>query len=424
MGQRRGVSRACWVVLYVAAALAAACTAPSPADDLLIIDGHIDLPETLLDAFDNRLARVDLAASRSPGEPPRHADLPRMREGKLGAFFSVAYVPSRVEGPPAATAMFAQMDVTHRLVARYPQHLALATSAEEIEAAHRAGRIAVLVGIEGGHTIANSLPVLRSAFACGARYLTLTHWGPTDWADAATSPPRHGGLTEFGREVLREMNRLGMMIDLSHVSDAVMRDALAVSAAPVIFSHSSARALCNHPRNVPDDILALVAANGGIVMVNFAPAFVSEEVRLAEAPAEAEWARLEALFPTDTGKVMEGMRAFRQTHPLPKATLAQVADHIEHIRRVAGLDHVGLGSDFEGISATPEGLEDVSRYPALLAELARRGWSRQELRKVAGDNLLRVMREVAAVAARLAAERQPSEAAIGDFPTAGTAVAP
>jgi membrane dipeptidase len=393
-------------------------TSPRRDEDILIVDGHIDLPETLLDEFGNRLGRVDLAARRKPGEPPRHADIPRMREGRLGAFFSIAYVPSKVTGPQAATAMLEQIDVTRRLVQRYPEHLALATTAEQLEAVHRSGRIAVLIGIEGGHTIANSLAVLRAAYECGARYLTLTHWGPTDWADAATSPPRHGGLTPFGREVLREMNRLGMMIDLSHVSDAVMRDAMAVSAAPVIFSHSSARALCQHARNVPDDVLALVKANRGIVMVNFAPGFVSEAVRLAELPLESEWARLEALHPGNPAKVSEGIQTWRATHPIPRATLAQVADHIGHIRQVAGIDHVGIGSDFEGIGSTPDGLADVSRYPALLEELSRRGYSQEEVRKVAGGNFLRVMQEVEAVAARLQKERPPSEAAIGDFPAA------
>ncbi len=417
-----------WKLALAGVAVAVACLASPPpgtpppgAEDILIVDGHIDLPETLLDHFGNRLARVDLAAPRQAGEAPRHADIPRMRQGRLGAFFSVAYVPSRVEGPAAATAMLEQIDVTRRLVLRYPDHLALATTADEVEAVHRSGRIAVLIGIEGGHTIANSLAVLRAGYECGARYLTLTHWGPTDWADAATSPPRHGGLTAFGREVLREMNRLGMMIDLSHVSDAVMRDALAVSAAPVIFSHSSARALCQHARNVPDDVLGLVKANRGIVMVNFAPGFVSEAVRLAELPMESEWARLEALYPGNPAKVIEGIRAWRATHEIPRATLAQVADHIDHIRRVAGIDHVGIGSDFEGIGSTPEGLEDVSRYPALLEELVRRGYRQEEVRKVAGGNFLRVMREVEAVAARLQRERAPSEAAISDFAAAAAA---
>jgi len=419
---RRRIALAAAVLLL--AAVLPAGEPPAPVDDILLVDGHIDLPETLLDRFDNRLARVDLASPRPAGEPPRHFDLPRMRKGQLGAFFSIAYVPSRVTGPEAATAMLAQLDVTRRLVLRYPETLALATTADEIEKIHASGRTAVLIGIEGGHTIANSLAVLRIAFAAGARYLTLTHWGPTDWADAATSPPRHGGLTAFGREVLKEMNRLGMMIDLSHVSDAVMRDALAVSVAPVIFSHSSARALCNHPRNVPDEILAQVKANRGIVMVNFAPGFVSEAVRLAEAPLEEEWKRLEALYPNDPAKVYEGIRAWRASHPIPPATLAQVADHIDHIRQVAGIDHVGIGSDFEGIGSTPVGLDDVSCYPALLSELRRRGYSQDEIRKVAGANLLRVMREVEAVAARLQRERQPSEAAFADFSATAAAATP
>ncbi|MCJ7440174.1 MAG: dipeptidase, partial [Thermoanaerobaculaceae bacterium] len=263
--------------------------------------------------------------------------------------------------------------------------------------------------------IGNSLAVLRVAYACGARYLTLTHWNDTDWADAATDKARHGGLTKFGREVVREMNRLGMLVDLSHVSDKTMLDALEVSEAPVIFSHSSARAICNHARNVSDEILRKVAANGGIVMVNFAPGFVSEEGRVWDQQAFPEHDRLEALYPKDPQKAKAEFAAWKAAHPAPRVTLAQVADHIDHIRAVAGIDHVGLGSDFDGISRTPVGLEDVSKYPALVAELLRRGYSADDVKKVAGANILRVMREVERTAERIRKTRLPSEALIEEL---------
>jgi membrane dipeptidase len=257
--------------------------------------------------------------------------------------------------------------------------------------------------------------VLRLAHAAGARYMTLTHFNNNRWADSATDTPVHGGLTAFGREVVREMNRLGMLVDLSHVSPETMADALETSAAPVIFSHSSARALCDHPRNVPDAVLLRIPANGGVVMATFVQGFISEEARKAMEPAEAERKRLEALYPGDRTRVHAEMRTWEAQHPAPRATLAQVADHVDHIRGVAGVDHVGIGSDFDGLSQGPLGLEDVSCYPALFAELARRGWTEDELGKLAGGNVLRVMRRAEAVAARLQKERPPSDAHIEDL---------
>jgi membrane dipeptidase len=306
----------------------------------------------------------------------------------------------------------------------YPDAFALATTADEVERAHRSGRVACLIGIEGGYALADSLAALRLASLAGVRYVTLTHWNSTSWADAATDAPRHGGLSRFGVEMVREMNRLGVLVDLSHVSDGTMNDALDASEAPVIFSHSSARAVCNHVRNVPDDVLRRVRANGGVVMVNFAPGFVSEAVRVAEAPIEAEWQRLQALYPGDRERIEAGIVAFRRDRPVPRATLAQVADHVDHVREVAGIDHVGIGSDFDGIGETPAGLEDVSRFPALLAELAARDYSDAELAKVAGGNILRVLRAAEAVAARLQRERRPSEARIELLQAAATPAAP
>lgn len=418
------------VLLLAAAGPSAAQTAPAAAEQALqarvarilaetpLIDGHNDLPENFKERVNDHLDRIDIAGDTSTLAPPLHTDIPRLRRGGVGGQFWSGFVPTTLVGPPAAVAMLEQIDLVHRMIARYPETFALAVNAGDVERIHRSGKIACLIGMEGGYSIANSLAVLRQAYACGARYMTLTHWKSIDWADAATDAPRHGGLTRFGREVVREMNRLGMLVDLSHVSDKAMLDALTTSQAPVIFSHSSARALCNHTRNVPDDALRRVTANGGIVMVNFAPGFVSEAARAASEPLEAAWPRLGALYPSDPKRADSELRAFSAQHPVPDATLAQVADHIEHIRAVAGIDHVGIGSDFDGIGRTPVGLEDVSKYPALLEELLRRGWSDDDVAKVAGGNILRVMREAERVAARLQQERPASDALIEELDAA------
>ena len=412
--------------VFAGTGIAAAQTAPSAGQALRLrvtrilaatplVDGHNDLAENYRERVNDHLDRIDIAASTSTLAPPLSTDIPRLRRGLVGGQFWSVYVPASLPGPQAAVATLEQIDLVQRMIARYPETFAFAATAADVERIHRSGRIACLIGIEGGYSIADSLAVLRQTYALGARYMTLTHWKSIDWADAATDAPRHGGLTRFGREVVREMNRLGMLVDLSHVSDRTMLDALETSAAPVIFSHSSARALCGHPRNVPDEILRRVTANGGIVMVNFAPGFVSEATRLAEAPVEAEWTRLGALYPNDPKRVETEVHAFAAHHPGPDATLAQVADHIEHVRDVAGIDHVGIGSDFDGISSTPLGLEDVSKYPDLLAELLRRGWSDADVAKVAGGNILRVMRTAEVVAARLQRERPPSDARIEEL---------
>jgi membrane dipeptidase len=389
--------------------------------DVPLIDGHNDVPEQLRDRVKDRLDRLDLASDTSRLDPPMHTDIPRLRKGHVGGQFWSVYVPTTLHGSAAVQAVFEQIDVVHRMAERYPETFAMAYSAADVERIYHSGKIACLIGMEGGHSIGNSLAVLRQAYDCGARYLTLTHWNDTDWADAATDKPHHDGLTKFGREVVREMNRLGMLVDLSHVSDKTMLDALETSEAPVIFSHSSARALCNHVRDVPDDILRKVAAKGGIVMVNFAPGFISEEVRIWEQPKEVEWRRLENLYPNDEKKVSKELKAWTAQHPGPKATLVQVADHIDHIRDVAGIDHVGLGSDFDGISRTPAGLEDVSKYPALLAELLRRGYLADDVKKVAGANILRVLRQVETTAERIRKRRPPSEALIEELDAPPTA---
>jgi membrane dipeptidase len=301
----------------------------------------------------------------------------------------------------------------HTMVARYPKDLQMAYSADDIMQAFKAGRVASLIGIEGGHQINDSLPTLRQMYALGARYMTLTHTKNTAWADSATDTPVHHGLTPFGREVVREMNRLGMLVDLSHVSPETMKGALAASEAPVIYSHSSARAIDDHPRNVPDDILRLVAANGGVVMVNFAPGYVSAERNHWDADQAAEATRYNSppyvgLYIGQPERAKAALAEWETKHPRPHATLSQVADHIEHIRQVAGADHVGLGSDFDGIEDTPVGLEGPDKYPALLEELMRRGWTDADIAKVAGENVLRVMAAAEKVSVKLRAARPAS----------------
>ena len=366
-----------------------------------LIDGHNDLPWQYR-KHSNDFSAIDLARDTSKLNPPLITDIPRLRRGGVGAQFWSVYVPPIPSGPPAVQAVFEQIDVVHQMVAHYPDTFELALTAADIERIHRQGKIASLIGMEGGHSINNSLAVLRMAYGLGARYMTLTHTKNTDWADAAGDQPKHHGLTPFGEEVVLEMNRLGMLVDLSHVTDETMRAALKVSRAPVIFSHSSVRALCDSPRNVPDDVLATTARKGGVVMVCFLPGYLTERGRVAMAASETEKARLRRLYPDSSPRFKKAMDAWHRKHPsLHEASLGDVADHIEHVRKVAGIDHVGIGSDFEGFAGAPDGLEDVSCYPALLTELIRRGYTREEIRKVAGLNLLRVFREVEKVAAQL-----------------------
>ena len=377
-------------------------------EQTILIDGHNDLPWEIRTAegAPRDVAAYDLRTPRKG-----MTDLARLAEGRVGAQFWSIYIPGEIKDSGFARVQLEQFDIARRMIARYPDRLMLALTADDIVKAKKEKRIASLLGMEGGHAIENSLGALRSYYDLGARYMTLTHNVTLDWADAALDSVRHDGLTRFGEEVVHEMNRLGMLVDLSHVSPGVMSDALNVAEAPVIFSHSSCRALVDFPRNVPDSILARLPQNGGVVMVTFVPGFVSNAVREAET---ANGQAIDSLLKdvTDTTERRRIAREYGASHPLPHATIAQVADHIEHVRKVAGVDHVGIGSDFDGIDAGPDGLEDVSKFPALFAELIRRGWSDADLKKLAGENVLRVLRQAEAVAMKDRKGREPSTATI------------
>lgn len=358
-----------------------------------LVDGHNDLPWRARSLVGYDWDRLDIA-----GSTPNHTDLPRLRSGCVGAQFWSVFVPSTLPPDQAVIQTLEQVDAVHGMVHRYADQLGLATTADEVERVFAGGRVASLMGAEGGHSIGSSLGVLRVLHRLGVRYLTLTHNDNTPWADSATDEPVLGGLSDFGREVVREMNRLGMLVDLSHVSADTMRDALDTSAAPVIFSHSSARAVCDSPRNVPDDVLDTMAAGGGTCMAVFAPQFVSQEVRDWREHAAAA-AREEGVAATDLEQFEPWMHAYRRRRPEPAATLAQVVEHVEHLRAVAGVDHIGIGGDYDGVSTLPVGLEDVSGYPRLFAALAERGWSDNDLVKLAGANVLRTLRAAEDVAA-------------------------
>ncbi len=378
-----------------------------------VIDGHNDLPWTMRVADELDLDTTDLAAPVASTQ----TDLPRLARGGVGGQFWSVFVPADLTGETAVTTTFEQVDLVHEMIRRYPDALELALTAADVERITAAGRVASLIGAEGGHSIGCSLGTLRALYALGVRYLTLTHNRNLPWADSATDERSAGGLTEFGREVVREMQRLGMLVDLSHVSPDTMRDALDTAEGPVIFSHSSALALCDHPRNVPDHILARLAAGGGTCMVNFVPAFVSQACRDWEREFAEDMKRrgLDFRNVPGRGQARAERAAWTAEHPRPAVTLAEVADHVEHVRQVAGVDHVGIGSDYDGIDWLPEGLEDVSCYPALIAELRHRGWSEADCGKLASGNVLRTMRDAEAAARDISTRRGPSRSRIEDL---------
>jgi membrane dipeptidase len=367
-----------------------------------LIDGHNDLPEQLRENY--KLSIEGLAGGSDQRQPhPLMTDMARLHQGHVGGQFWSVYIPSEVTGDAAIRETLEQIDIVRRLVKAYPNDLALARTADDIVRIHKSGKVASLIGVEGGHQMGGSMAALRSYYDLGARYMTLTHFKDNEFADSATDDPKYGGLNDFGRAVVREMNRLGMLVDLAHVSPDTMRDAIETTKAPVIFSHSDARALSDHPRNVPDDVLAMLPANGGVVMVNFYTGHLSEPYRLWSAEQSAEQARLDSLYVGQPDIREAKMKEWQAAHAAPEAEIGLIADHIEHIVKVAGHDHVGLGGDLDGIGYedAPPGMNSVSGYPLLFAELIRRGWNDQDLAKLAGGNLLRVLRKAEAVSASM-----------------------
>ena len=408
------------VALFVAAPLAAQTpeeVAAAALEAAPVWDGHNDVPIQLRGRFGNVIGEFDFEDTSDTGPSnaegrAMHTDFARLAEGKVGAQFWSVYVSADLAPRDAVIATIEQIDVTKRLVRRYPDRLALALTAAEVERAMAEGKVASLLGMEGGHSIDGNLAVLRQMYDLGARYMTLSHSKNTPWADSATAAPQHGGLTEFGRDVVREMQRIGMLVDLSHVSEATMLDTLEVAGAPVIFSHSGAYGATAHPRNVPDRVLERLRDNGGIVMIVALPAYVSETRRQWGAANEAEKKRLETLHPGDPDAVKRGQESWKAANPEPVATVADMADHVDRVRQVAGIDHIGVGGDYDGMATGPAGMEDVAGYPALFAELARRGYSQADLEKIASRNMLRVMKAAEAYAAAHLAD-PPIEQKVG-----------
>ena len=414
-------------ILLIAAAMTLAPTAASaqPIDPQVqaridrilkntpLIDGHNDIAEQLAENYKRSIEGI--ASGTDKRQPqPLMTDMARLHQGRVGGQFWSVYINGAITGDAAIRETIEQIDIVRRMIEAYPKDLELARTADDVVRIHKAGKVASMIGVEGGRQIGGSLAALRQYYNLGARYMTLTHNQTTEWADAATDDPKYGGLSPFGVQVVHEMNRIGMLVDLSHVSPDTMKDAIAASRAPVIFSHSSARALVDHPRNVPDDVLRLLPANGGVVMVNFVPDFISNDVWKWSAERSAEEARLKAFHRNSKAEVEAGLKAWDTAHPRPVVTVSTVADNVEHIVKVAGYDHVGIGGDMDGIPYTPQGLEGVQDYPNLFAELIRRGWSDENLAKLAGGNVLRALRRAEAVAASM--KNEP--AALSDVDTA------
>lgn len=378
-----------------------------------LIDGHNDIAEQLAENYKRNVE--GLASGTDQRQPhPLMTDMARLHQGRVGGQFWSVYISGTITGDAAIRETIQEIDVVRRMIDAYPKDLELARTADDVMRIHKAGKVASMIGVEGGRQIGGSLAALRQYYNLGARYMTLTHNQTTEWADSATDDPKYGGLSPFGVQVVHEMNRIGMLVDLSHVSADTMKDAIAASKAPVIFSHSSARGLVGHLRNVPDDVLQMLPANGGVVMVNFVPDFVSDAVWKWGAEKNAEEARLKVFHRNSTAEVEAGLKTWEAAHPRPPVTVSAIADHIEHVAKVAGYDHVGLGGDFDGIPYTPEDLTGVEDYPVIFAELIRRGWSDENLAKLAGGNVLRALRQAESVAASM--KNEP--AALSDVDTA------
>jgi len=416
------------IVIFVIAALFMGCASLSAQTDrdeyrqqaieilesVPLFDGHNDAPYQYRNRVGYKFSELDFYDTTQL-ENPMHTDIPRLKEGRVGAQWWSVYVPASIPEDEAVKRTMEQIDFVYRMAEKYPDEFEMAYTADDVERIFEDGKIASLIGMEGGHSISNSLATLRMFYDLGARYMTITHSRTLDWADAAGDEPQHDGLSEFGEEVIREMNRLGMVVDLSHVTPATMKNAIEVSEAPVMFSHSNARAISHHPRNVPDDVLQLLPEKDGLVMVTFVESFTSEELRQWYAERSGYRAKIESLYAGQPDMIQEKMHEWMDENEMPKSTLEQVADHIDHIRDQVGVDHIGIGGDYDGVSSLPRGLEDVSTYPDLFAELLKRGYSEEDLRKIAGENMLRVLRGVDATAERLRQEREPSEVLITDF---------
>ena len=365
-----------------------------------LIDGHNDIAEQLSENYERNIDGL-ASGTAQRNKKPLMTDMARLKQGRVGGQFWSVYIDGSITGDAAIRETLQQIDIVRRMVAAYPRDLEMAATADDVVRIHKAGRVASMIGVEGGRQIGGSLAALRLYYDLGARYMTLTHNQTTEWADAATDEPKYDGLSPFGVQVVKEMNRIGMLVDLSHVAPSTMKDAIGASRAPVIFSHSSAGGISPHPRNVPDDVLKLLPANGGVVMVNFVPGFLSQAVWTWSADKDAEEARLKAIHRASKADVTSGLKAWEAAHPRPATDVRIVADHIEHIAKIAGYDHVGLGGDYDGIPYTPTGLEGVETYPVLFAELIRRGWSDANLAKLAGGNVLRALRRAEAVSASM-----------------------
>jgi membrane dipeptidase len=410
--------------LACAASLQAQAPAAKPSADALahakallattpLVDGHNDLPWAIRES---KTAPLDVDAYDLRKITPHQTDLARMKAGQLGGQFWSVYVPGEVKDSGYARIQLEQIDIARRIIQKYPERLVAASTAADMRAAFKAGKVGSMLGMEGGHAIENSLGALRTYYDMGVRYMTLTHNVTLDWADAALDKPTHGGLTNFGKEVVREMNRLGMLVDLSHVSPGVMSNALDVAASPVIFSHSSAKALVDHPRNVPDSILKRLPKNGGVVMVTFVPGFDSPKVRAHSLERGQLSADLAKRLGKDTVAIAKALKGWDAAHPAPHATIADVANHLDYIKKTASADNIGIGSDFDGVDdELPDGLQSQADYPMLFAELIRRGWSDAELKKLAGENVLRALTKAEQVAKRLQKERPPSTKTIQEM---------